>query len=288
MTQQEVKLEQQWEELFPKTKIIAIGSGKGGVGKSTVTANLAFTLAKLGYKIGVIDADIYGFSLPRIMGLTQEPEIIDKKYIQPLERSGVKMISMGSFVDEEQPLAWRGPVLAGILEQFFREVQWGKLDYLLLDMPPGTGDVALTLFQQLPKAYFVIVTTPQAAAYHVSVRLGYLANQVKKDTIGIIENMAYFICNNCNEKHYIFGDSKEAVKDVAAKLQIPVLGSIPLRTEIRSLSDQGIPVVLENDEVAEDYASIAQKMIEQIEKTEQIRASRPAEPEKTLCSISGG
>jgi ATP-binding protein involved in chromosome partitioning len=287
VTANESNTEQRWEGFFPNTKVIAIGSGKGGVGKSTVTANLAFTLANMGYKVGVIDADIYGFSLPRIMGMTEQPELIDGKSINPPEKNGVKMVSMGSFVNEEQPLAWRGPVLHGILEQFFRDVNWGELDYLLLDMPPGTGDVALTVFQQLPKAYFVLVTTPQATAYNVSIRLGLLAAQTKKDNIGVIENMAYFICDKCSEKHYIFGDTKDAVKNMADKLGIPVLGSIPLRTEIRSLSDSGTPVVLENEEIAEDYKTITNNMLEQIKNIDMMRMLRPTE-EKTSCSISGG
>lgn len=275
------------EKLFPNTRVVAVGSGKGGVGKSTVTANLAFALRDLGYKVGILDADIYGFSIPRLVGTVgQRPTIIDEKKIAPQENKGIKVISMGSLVDEDQPLAWRGPVLFGVLEQFMKDVEWGELDYLLIDLPPGTGDVALTIMQRIPDANLVIVTTPQASAYHIAGRLGSLAKQAKISNVGVIENMAYFVCDNCDKKHYIYGENEIQLKALATNLGTEVLGSLPLRKDLREMADAGELAAAAGTEVGEEYRAIAQKLVANIDKAEKERSERPEQGQ--ACSLSGG
>ena len=242
------------------TRIIAVGSGKGGVGKSTVTVNLAYALSQLGHRVGILDADVYGFSIPGLMGLTGQRPVVRDRTVFPLEREGVKMISIGSFIEGNQPVAWRGPMLSGLLEQFLRDVDWGNLDYLLIDMPPGTGDMALTLMQRLPDAYMVIVTTPQPTALQVAVRLGLLARESNLKTIGIIDNMAYFTCENCSQRHYLFGHGEQAVAQAAAELGVDVLGHVPFETEIRHGSDMGQPPALIRSPKADVYVEIARRV----------------------------
>lgn len=253
------------KEPFKDTRVIAIGSGKGGVGKSTVTANLAVTLSKKGYKVGLIDADILGYSIPQIMGIKGiKPMTINDGLILPVEKNGVKVMSMGNLVDGEQALIWRGPILGGVLEQFFNDVYWGELDYMLIDLPPGTGDVPLSLMQKLPKAEILIVTTPQITAATVAKRLGLMAAKTNSKIIGLIENMSYFICDNCDAKHYIFG--KEEGKQLADELNTQLLGEIPLVTAIREDSDKGIPSVIDpNAHIEENYEKIANNLIKQLE-----------------------
>lgn len=255
------------------TRIVAIGSGKGGVGKSTVTVNLAFALNAQGYRVGILDADVYGFSIPGLMGLAGRRPVVRDRSVYPLEREGVKMISIGSFIEGNQPVAWRGPMLTSLLEQFLRDVNWGSLDYLLIDMPPGTGDMALTLMQRLPEAYLLIVTTPQPTALQVSVRLGLLARESKLKNVGIVNNMAYFTCEKCNERHYLFGYGDQAVADAAAELGVGVLGHIPFEPEIRHGSDLGQPPALIRSPKAEVYAEIARQLVAA---TGQDVAKRPA------------
>jgi ATP-binding protein involved in chromosome partitioning len=247
--------------LFKNTRVIAIGSGKGGVGKSTVTANLAVTLAEMGYKVGLLDADFLGYSIPQIMGIRNvRPMSIEGGLILPIERNGVKVLSMGNLVEGDQALIWRGPMLAGILDQFVNDVYWGELDYMLIDLPPGTGDVPLSLMQQLPKAEIVIVTTPQITAASVAKRLGLMANKTNSKIIGLIENMSYFVCDNCNKKHYIFG--KAEGEKLSQELNAPLLGEIPLVTAIREDSDKGVPSVIDLDsEVGKIYKGIAEQLI---------------------------
>lgn len=253
-----------WSNPFAcsQTKIIAVGSGKGGVGKSTVTVNLAYSLSNLGYRVGILDADVYGFSIPGLMGLSGQRPVVQDNAVIPLEREGVKMISIGSFIEGNQPVAWRGPMLSGMLEQFLRDVRWGNLDYLLIDMPPGTGDMALTLMQRLPNAFMVIITTPQQTALQVAVRLGLLARESSLKTLGIIENMAYFTCEKCTERHYLFGHGEQPVAAAAAELGVPVLGHIPFETEIRHGSDMGQPPALIHSPKAQAYTEIAGRLIE--------------------------
>jgi len=187
-----------------RVEFIAVASGKGGVGKSTVTVNLAVALAREGKRVGVIDCDIYGFSVPDMMGIEERPEQVGNK-IKPVERFGVKVISMGFFVEDNSPVVWRGPMLGKMLRNFFAEIDWGELDYLLLDLPPGTGDVALDVHQILPQSKEIIVTTPHATAAFVAARAGSMALRTNHEIIGVVENMSYYQCGACGERDYVFG-----------------------------------------------------------------------------------
>lgn len=209
-----------------KTKFIAVASGKGGVGKSTVTVNLAVSLARLGKKVGIIDADIYGFSVPDMMGIEQRPVVIDET-ILPVERFGVKVISMGFFVDDNAPVVWRGPILGKMLRNFFHEVHWGELDYLLLDLPPGTGDVALDIHQMIPQSKEIIVSTPHATAAFVAARAGAMAlHTTKHELLGVVENMSWYETRD-GEHDYVFG--RGGGQKLAEELQVELLAQIPLR-----------------------------------------------------------
>ncbi|MBI2874950.1 MAG: Mrp/NBP35 family ATP-binding protein [Firmicutes bacterium] len=223
------------------TKILAVASGKGGVGKSTVTANLAVALARKGFTVGVLDADVWGFSIPRALGLTAKPTMIDKTIIPP-EAHGVRIMSMGSFVDEDSPVIWRGPLLGRALEQFLTDVHWGDLDYLLLDLPPGTGDIAISLSQLLPHGYFLLVTTPQAASVHVASRVAHMAKKTGHRLVGLVENMSYFVCPHCEERTEVFGAG--GAEALAKVMEVPLLGRIPLEPVVRQGGDEGEPVVV--------------------------------------------
>lgn len=207
------------------TEFIAVASGKGGVGKSTVTVNLACALARRGKRVGIIDADIYGFSVPDMMGIEERPDNNGEK-ILPVERFGVKVMSMGFFVEENAPVIWRGPMLGKMLQNFFAEVEWGELDYLLLDLPPGTGDVALDVHQMIPRSKEIIVTTPHATAAFVAARAGAMAMRTDHEILGIVENMAYYE-NRLGEKEYVFGRGGGA--KLADELNTQLLAQIPLR-----------------------------------------------------------
>lgn len=247
-------------KVFENTRVIAVGSGKGGVGKSTVTANLAVALAKMGHRVGLMDADILGFSITGLMGIDNVvPVMIDENTILPIETHGVKVISMGSFADPETALIWRAPVLNRMLENFFSNVYWGELDYLLIDLPPATGDIPLTIMQRIPKAKLVLVTTPQASAATVAVRLGKMALQMEKEILGVVENMAYFKCPNCGDTYYIFGKGQTAA--FAGELGTEILGQIPLNIDIQNQSDEGAPIALnEEHPMAKVYREIAEKV----------------------------
>ncbi|WP_281659544.1 Mrp/NBP35 family ATP-binding protein [Halobacillus sp. Cin3] len=208
------------------TKFISIASGKGGVGKSTVTVNLAVALTRLGKKVGIIDADIYGFSVPDMMGVEERPVVRGEKII-PVERFGVKVVSMGFFVEDNSPIIWRGPMLGKMLTSFFKEVEWGDLDYLLLDLPPGTGDVALDVHSMLPSSKEIIVTTPHPTAAFVAARAGQMAIKTEHEILGVVENMAYFESKETGNKEFIFGRGG-GVK-LADTLQTAVLGHVPLQ-----------------------------------------------------------
>ncbi len=233
---------QQHEDLIPEVKhVVAISSGKGGVGKSTVTANLAVALRLTGLEVGLMDADIHGPNIPMMMGVTEPPEKVGEK-IRPAEGHGVKVMSMGFFVPDETPVVWRGPMVHGAIQQFFRDVQWGKLDYLLIDLPPGTGDVQLTLSQLVPLTGAITVTTPQEVALH-DVRKGIMMfKKVNVPILGVIENMSYYVCSHCGERSEIF--SHGGGERAAQKFEVPFLGSIPLDTAIRQGGDVGTPIVI--------------------------------------------
>ncbi|AJY75305.1 Mrp/NBP35 family ATP-binding protein [Paenibacillus beijingensis] len=206
-------------------QFIAVASGKGGVGKSTVTVNLAVALARKGKRVGLIDADIYGFSVPDMMGIEERPQVVNGRII-PIERFGVKVISMGFFVEDNAPVVWRGPMLGRMLRNFFAEIEWGELDYVLLDLPPGTGDVALDVHQILPQSKEIIVTTPHATAAFVAARAGAMAIQTEHEILGVVENMAYYACCSCGEKEYIFGRGGGA--RLAESLHTDLLAQLPL------------------------------------------------------------
>lgn len=265
-------LTQEKQMTFSDTRVIAIGSGKGGVGKSTITANLAVATARLGYRVGLLDADILGFSITGLMGIDEaEPVIIDENTILPIETHGVKVISMGNFSDPDTALIWRAPILNRMLEQFFSNVYWGELDYLYIDLPPATGDIPLTIMQRIPTANLILVTTPQASAAKVAARLGRMAHQMEKTILGVIENMAYFQCPNCGKTYHIFGQGRS--EQFAAELETKLLGSIPLNPEIQETSDLGTPVALqENHSLAQLYRTIAAKIVQEVQPLEREKA----------------
>ncbi|MBM7573055.1 P-loop NTPase [Aquibacillus albus] len=243
------------------TKFIAIASGKGGVGKSTVTVNLAIALARLGKKVGIIDADIYGFSVPDMMGVEQRPTLKGNRIV-PVERFGVKVMSMGFFVEDNSPVIWRGPRLGKMLTSFFKEVEWGELDYLLLDLPPGTGDVALDVHNMIPSSKEIIVTTPHPTAAFVAARAGQMAVHTKHEILGIIENMAYFESKVTGEKEYVFG--KGGGDKLADSLQTKVIGRLSLQQPYEE--GEFAPSVYQEDHPnGQEYKRIAAQVIEKFE-----------------------
>ena len=261
------------ENLIPDVKhVIAVSSGKGGVGKSTVAANLACMLAIMGAKVGLMDADLYGPNIPMMMGSTTGPEQKDGKIV-PVETHGVKLISMAFLVPEEAPLVWRGPMVHQYLQAFFRDVLWGELDYLLIDLPPGTGDVQLSLSQMVPLAGAITVTTPQEVSLY-DVRKGMaMFQKVNVPLLGIIENMSFFQCGHCGERTDIF--SHGGGERAASKLGVPFLGSIPIDPAIREGGDSGHPIVVANpgSPQAAAFKGIAQKLVNELGGAEQGGAS---------------
>jgi ATP-binding protein involved in chromosome partitioning len=241
-------------------RIIGISSGKGGVGKSSVTANLGVALANRGKRVGIIDADVWGFSIPKMMGIERAPTVINDLLLPP-EAHGVSVISMDFFVQSDQAVVWRGPMLHKALEQFLVDVHWGNLDYLLIDMPPGTGDVAISISQYLPRSEILIVTTPQPTAQRVAVRAGLMARTTNQDIIGVIENMSWFTGDD-GKRYEIFGAG--GGEGVANELEVPLLGKVPLVTALREGADVGKPVtVVDPDgEAAEAFAALATHILE--------------------------
>jgi len=241
-------------------RFIAISSGKGGVGKSTIAVNLAAALARLGRRVGLLDADVYGFSIPRMLGVHGQPTAIDDKLIPLRKGDNMQVISMGFFVKEDEPVIWRGPLLHKAINQFLSDVMWDDLDYLFLDLPPGTGDVTITIAQAIPSAELLVVTTPQATATNVAARVARLAEKTKIKIIGVIENMAYY--ENKGEKDYIFG--KDGGKDLAKCLNVPLLGEVPLMTSIREGADAGRPVSTDGTPEQIDLFETIARSIEQM------------------------
>ena len=245
-------------ELAPDVKkIVAVASGKGGVGKSTTAINLAASFASIGLSVGILDADIYGPSLPRMMGINEKPTSVDGKILQPIERFNIKCMSIGFLVPEDSPTIWRGPMVMSALEQMLRDVAWGALDIMVVDMPPGTGDAQLTMSQRVPLAGAVIVSTPQDIAL-LDARKGLnMFRKVDVPVLGIIENMSMFICPNCGAENHIFGHG--GAKEEAKNLEVDFLGELPLHMDIRTTSDAGTPIVLKtpDGEHASIYKEIA-------------------------------
>lgn len=243
-------------------QVISIASGKGGVGKSTVSVNLAVALARLGKRVGLIDADIYGFSVPDMMGVTDMPKVVDNR-IFPVDRLGVKVISMGFFVENNAPIVWRGPMLGKVLDQFFRDVEWGELDYLLLDLPPGTGDVALDIHQMLPSSKEIVVTTPHPTAAFVAARAGAMALQTDHEILGVIENMAWFE-SKLGEREFVFGQG--GGPKLAEELRTELLGQIPLGQPDWTDEDFAPSVYAKQHETGKLYLEIAAKVIAKLNK----------------------
>ena len=241
------------------TQVLAIGSGKGGVGKSTTTANIAVALAQLGHTVGLLDADVWGFSIPRMLDITDRPTVVEDM-IMPPEKYGVKIVSIGLFTSEENPVVWRGPMLHKALQQFLTDVHWDEPDYLLVDLPPGTGDVSISIAQFLPGAHMAIVTTPQAVAEKVAQRAGFMAEKTGLSVLGVIENMSYFRGDDGKE-YRIFGEG--GGRALAERLNAPLLGEIPLDTQARELADSGSPIVLHapDTEIAQQYMSTAKEIV---------------------------
>jgi len=238
-----------------KTRVLGISSGKGGVGKSSVTVNLGLALAKQGYEVALFDADVYGFSVPKMLGIDQDPVVIDGMIVPPVA-FGLKTFSMGFLVEEDQPVIWRGPMLHKYLEQFLTDVYWGEPDFLLVDMPPGTGDVAISMAQYLPRAEVYVVTTPQPAAQRVAQRSAYMATKVNLKVHGVIENMSWFTGDD-GKRYEIFGAGGGQL--LADKLGVPLAGQVPLVPALREGGDDGIPVVAADPggEVAGAFATLA-------------------------------
>ncbi|MBE3589930.1 MAG: Mrp/NBP35 family ATP-binding protein [Firmicutes bacterium] len=230
-----------------RTRVIAVASGKGGVGKSTVTANLAVALAQEGHQVGLLDADIYGFSIPTMMGVSGPPRVFNRAIV-PIDAHGVQVMSMGFLIERDTPVIWRGPMISGAVEQFLRDVLWADLDFLVVDLPPGTGDVPLSLAQRLPRSEMLVVTTPQEASVSVAKRAGYFAEKTNMRVLGVVENMASFVCPHCGETVEIFGAG--GGERMAAELEVPLLARIPLEPAVRRASDEGTPIVVAAPESA--------------------------------------
>jgi ATP-binding protein involved in chromosome partitioning len=241
-------------------RILAIGSGKGGVGKSTVSSNLAVALAKAGRRVGLLDADIYGPSQPRMMGVNKRPGSPDGKTIIPLQAHGVTMMSLGLMMEEGKAVVWRGPMLMGALQQMLGQVQWGELDVLIVDLPPGTGDVQLTLCQKSEVTGAIVVSTPQDVALLDARKAIDMFNSVRTPILGMIENMSTFVCPNCGHEAHIFGHGGVAAE--AQKIGVPFLGALPIDLETRLAGDAGTPIAAGDGPMAEAYATLARRLID--------------------------
>ncbi len=241
-----------------RTRVLAVSSGKGGVGKSSVTTNLSVALAERGHRVAAVDADVWGFSMPRMLGVTAPPGLIDDVIVPP-EANGVRLISMGFFAREDQAVIWRGPMLHKALEQFLTDVYWGELDYLVVDMPPGTGDISLSIAQFLPRAEVLVVTTPQAAAQRVAVRAAAMAEKVDLQVIGVVENMSWFTGDD-GKRYELFGSG--GGEELATELGVPLLARIPLVPELREGGDVGQPIVAADPdgEVARVFRDLAERI----------------------------
>ena len=253
--------------------IIAVGSGKGGVGKTTLAVNLAVALANMGHQVGLLDADVYGPNVPLMLGVNSQPRMIGDNRIQPLEAFGLKVISVGFLNPGDKPIIWRGPMLHQIVRQFLGLVEWGHLDYMIVDLPPGTGDVALSLVQTVPLTGAIVVSTPSDVALQDARKAIEMFRQMKVDLVGVAENMSYFVCPHCQHEIDIF--SRGGAERTAQQFGVPFLGSIALDPEVRKAGDGGRPVVLEgeNSPHAKSIFEFARKVVDRVA---EIKASAPA------------
>ena len=253
--------------------IIAVGSGKGGVGKTTLSVNLAVALAKMGHKVGLLDADVYGPNVPLMLGVNAQPRMVGENRIEPLEAFGVKVISVGFLNPGDKPIIWRGPMLHQIVRQFLGMVEWGLLDYMIIDLPPGTGDIALSLVQTVPLTGAVVVSTPSDVSLQDARKAIEMFKQMKVDVAGVVENMSYFVCPHCQHESDIF--SRGGAEKMAERFSVPFLGSIALDPEVRKSGDGGTPVVLEgeNSPHAKSIFEFAKRVVERVA---DIKAHAPA------------
>jgi ATP-binding protein involved in chromosome partitioning len=244
--------------------IVAVGAGKGGVGKSTTSVNLAVALAKKGARVGLLDGDVYGPNIPQMLGLGDTPDVDSEKRIVPPEAWGIKVISMGMLVPPDQPIIWRGPMLHGAVQQFMRDVAWGELDYLVVDLPPGTGDVALSMAQSVPMAGALVVTTPQGVSVSDVRKAVGMFRQLNIPLLGVVENMSHFVCGHCHERTDIFGNG--GGRRMAEEMQIPFLGEVPIDTRVRAGGDEGQPIVAIAPEApaAQAFLGVASQVAAQI------------------------
>ena len=269
----------QGPQALPGVKaIVAIGSGKGGVGKTTLAVNLAVALAKTGYKVGLIDADVYGPNIPLMMGVSRQPRMVGENRIEPLEAHGVKVISVGFISPGDKPMVMRGPMLHQIIRQFLGQVEWGELDFLLVDLPPGTGDVVISLFQTVPLTGAIVVSTPSDVALEDARKALEMFHQVNVEILGIVENMSHFTCPHCQHEIDIF--SKGGAERTAQRFGVPFLGSVELVPEIRQGGDTGLPVALggEASKNGAEFFTIAKKLA--------TRALEIAAVEKNILEIT--
>ncbi|MEO6227430.1 MAG: iron-sulfur cluster carrier protein ApbC [Thermomonas sp.] len=261
--------------------IIAVGSGKGGVGKSTTAVNLALALAAEGLAVGVLDADVYGPSIPMMLGLSGRPDSPDGKTIQPMHAHGLEAMSIGLLVDQDTPMIWRGPMATSALTQLLNETRWGDLDVLVVDLPPGTGDIQLTMAQKIPVAGAVIVTTPQDIATLDARKALKMFEKLGIATLGLVENMAVHVCTNCGHAEHIFG--KGGAQKMSAQYDVPVLGSLPLEIAIREQGDGGVPIVAAQPDSAAAlaYREIAKALLVALDQRPKVRTS-------IMASLLGG
>ncbi len=245
--------------------IVAVGSGKGGVGKTTLAVNLAIVLSKLGHKVGLLDADVYGPNVPLMLGLNAQPKVLGDNRIEPLEAHGLKVISVGFLNPGDKPLIWRGPMLHSIIKQFLGSVVWGELDYLVVDLPPGTGDVALSLIQTVPLTGAIVVSTPSDVSLQDARKAIEMFRQMKVDLVGMVENMSYFVCPHCNHQTDIF--SRGGAEKTAATFGVAYLGEVQLDPEIRKASDSGQPTVLagEGSSSGKSLYDFARKVVTRVD-----------------------
>ncbi len=265
--------------LHPRIRnVIAVGSGKGGVGKSTTAVNLAAALMQEGLRVGVLDADIYGPSIPAMLGVSGKPDSPDGKTIEPMRGHGLESMSIGVLVDQDTPMIWRGPMATSALMQLFNDTRWGDLDILVVDLPPGTGDIQLTLAQKIPVAGAIVVTTPQDIATLDAKKALKMFEKVDVPVLGLVENMAVHVCSNCGHAEHVFGEGGGA--KMAAQYGVPMLGALPLDIAIRERGDAGVPVVVAEPDsaVAHAYHAAARRLLEEL-------AKRPRAPMSISASL---